>query len=216
MIIKVGARTSPLSLKQVDEVLAEIRVPHPQITFECQFAKTQGDLDLLSSLKPLEKTNFFTDVIDQMLIDGLCDIAIHSAKDLPEPLDHRLEIIAITQGVDPSDVIVLREGESLPKDGRIGTSSQRREEQLKELGADLRPVDIRGPIERRLELLDNGEVDGVIMAKAALIRLGLLQRHTLPLGGEPAPLQGQLAILARKGDREMETLFAPLDSRERV
>ena len=138
---------------------------------------------------------------------------MHSAKDLPEPLPQGLEIVALTEGVDPSDVVVLRAGETLQSlaQYRIGTSSLRREQNVRELRGDLQCVDIRGSILDRLRQLDEGLFDGVVMAEAALIRLGLTGRNRIALSGERAPLQGQLAVLARQGDEEMRELFRCLD-----
>ncbi len=211
--IRVGARSSPLSRAQVEEVLSLLQKHQPDVCFSPQWFETSGDLDLKTSLIHLEKTNFFTKEIDDAVIRGICRIGIHSAKDLPDPLPEPLCIIACTQGVDPSDVLVLREGESLeslPHGAKIGTSSLRREKNIKALRPDLICVDIRGPIDTRLGLLDQGEVDGVIMANAALIRLKLI-RNTLPISGECSPLQGRLAIVAKKDDEEMKELFACLN-----
>jgi porphobilinogen deaminase len=122
-------------------------------------------------------------------------------------------IVALTKGVDPSDSLVLREKEtlfSLPPFARIATSSKRREAAVKELRPDFCFVDIRGSIDARLSHLDRGDIDGVVIAEAALIRLGWTHRNRLRLEVETAPLQGKLAILIREGDDEMKHLFAPL------
>jgi hydroxymethylbilane synthase len=202
-LIKVGARASNLSKRQVEEAQAE----YPHVLFEPIYMKTVGDLDRTTSLRTLGKTDFFTREIDEMLLRGECRIAIHSAKDLPEPLPQGLELIALTKGVDPSDSLVLREGEQLSKGFVIATSSVRREEMVRALMQDVAFVDIRGTIEERLEKLENGEVDGVVVAEAALIRLGLTCLNRIQLPGETAPLQGRLAILAQEGDIEMRALF---------
>lgn len=213
MKIVVGARGSNLSIKQVEEVLGELRAHTPQIVFEPIWTTTKGDRDLTSSLVPMDKTNFFTKEIDEMLLEKKCRIAIHSAKDLPEPLPKGLFLIALTKGQDPSDSLVLREGETLKKNGVIGSSSLRRNRILRTLRPDLSCVEVRGPIEKRLEKLASGEIDGLVVAEAALVRLGLTHLNRIPLPGETAVNQGKLAIIAREGDREMEELFAPLDRR---
>ena len=172
--------------------------------------------DLKTSLRTLEKTDFFTKEIDALQLSGHCRISIHSAKDLPEPLPKGLVLAALTKGMDPSDVIVLRDQEtvqSLLFRAKIGTSSARREQNIKSLRSDLQCVDIRGDILTRLALLDQGHVDGVVMAEAALIRLKLTQRNRILLPGEKAPLQGQLAVLALENDEEMQTLFSSIDIR---
>jgi hydroxymethylbilane synthase len=213
--IVVGARKSKLSLAQVKEVECEIQKFHPEISFEVISVHTTGDLDLTTSLRDLDKTDFFTREIDQLLLQGKCRIAVHSAKDLPEPICPGLKVVAITQGVDSGDSLVLREGETLqglPLETKIGTSSRRREQNILALRPDLTCVDIRGTIERRLEILQEGKVDGVIVAEAALIRLGLTRLNRIKLTGETAPLQGKLAVVSRDDDHEMEGLFCSLAS----
>lgn len=215
--IPVGARSSPLSRAQVKEVLQELRQFHPQVTFQPIWVETSGDKDLKTSLRTLDKTDFFTKEIDALQLSGTCRITIHSAKDLPEPLPPGLALAALTRGVDPSDVIVLRDCEtldSLPKGAQIGTSSIRREQNIKALRSDLVCVDIRGTIQARLKLLEQGVVDGVVIAEAALLRLKYTDLNRIPLSGERAPYQGQLAILAREEDEEMRELFRCIDARK--
>jgi len=216
LIVSVGARDSSLSQAQVSEVLHALRCIHPEVTFDPIWQKTIGDKDLNTSLRELDRTDFFTKEIDEMLLERKCRIAIHSAKDLPHPLPQGLAILAITQGVDPSDVLVLRDRETLdtlPEGARIGSSSKRRDDMIKHLRSDLRCVDIRGTIDRRLALLDSGQIDGVVMAEAALICLHLTHRNRMRLNGEAAPLQGRLAVVARENDKEMADLFSCLDAR---
>ncbi len=208
--IKVGARGSRLSKAQVDEVYQELISHHPHVKFEPTWITTNtGDQDKTTSLRHLEKTNFFTDDIDRRQLAGEFRISIHSAKDLPDPIDPGLEIIAITQGVDSSDSLVVREF-PIPFGARIGTSSLRRETFLKTWRPDLICVDVRGTIDERLQLLDNGTIDGIVMAEAALIRLQLTYRPRLHLDTATCALQGRLAIIARKDDVEMKNLFKVL------
>lgn len=217
MEIVVAARASPLSKKQVFEVHREIIAYYPDIIFMPYYSETTGDKDLKTSLKGLEKTDFFTKEIDTLLLSGKCRIAIHSAKDLPEPIPVGLTIVAITKGVDASDALVFREGEnlhSLPVGAKIGASSDRRENNLKKIRQDFTFVDIRGTIEQRLSKLYRGDLDGVVIAEAALIRLGLTGLSRVILEGDTPPLQGKLAVLCRQEDLEMATLFACLDTRE--
>lgn len=210
--LEVGARGSKLAQAQVWEVHRELIQYHPNIEFNPHWITTTGDEDKKTSLRDLDKTDFFTREIDQMQLQGRFRISIHSAKDLPEPLAPGLKIVALTKGVDPSDVLVYNK---LPENAVIGTSSYRREQNLLQWRSDLRCVDIRGTIQERLTLLDAGELDGVVMAEAALIRLGLTHRKRIVLEGETAPLQGKLAVIALESDHEMEELFScihhPLD-----
>ncbi len=215
--ITVGARGSPLSCAQVQEVYDELLKFHPHVIFQPIWVETTGDRDLKTSLASLDKTDFFTKEVDALQLAGGCRISIHSAKDLPDPLSRGLTLIALTRGLDPSDALVLRTGDTLatlPPHARIGTSSIRRQHVIHELRSDLRCVDIRGTIGRRLALLDQGEIDGVIIAEAALMRLGLTDRPRIQLTGETAKHQGRLAVLAREEDVEMKQLFACIDEKD--
>lgn len=215
-LIDVAARASPLSRVQVEEVLQELQLYHDNIEFRLHFVATKGDLDQKTSLRTLAKTDFFTAELDAELLDGRCRIAVHSAKDLPHPLPEGLALIAITKGVDPSDALVLREGESLEslKSGaKIATSSERREESVCLLRRDLSFIDLRGTIGQRLEKLSTGEADGVVIAEAALIRLQLTHLNRIILPGTTVEGQGQLAVTARAGDEAMRALLACIDSR---
>jgi hydroxymethylbilane synthase len=203
--LSIGARGSKLSRIQVEEVYQELRCFYPDTTFHPIWITTTGDTDLTTSLRTLEKTDFFTREIDERQLQGEFRIAIHSAKDLPDPLPEGLQIVALTRGQDPSDVLVYHH--ELPLGARIGTSSLRREHNLLQWRSDLVCVDIRGTIGDRLALLETGQLDGVVVAKAALIRLGLNHHKQLPLTGEVSPLQGRLAVVARQEDQEMEQFF---------
>jgi len=205
--LKVGSRSSLLARAQVAEVLEEIRYFHNEIAFDPVWIETIGDLDRKTSLKEMGKTDFFTKEIDAALLRKDIRIAIHSAKDLPEPLPEGLSLVAITAGKDPRDMLV---GNFFPG-ARIGVSSERREAMVK--GALF--VQVRGTIEERLALVDRGVLDGLVVPEAALLRLNIT-RSRKALEGETAPLQGQLAILARADDREMVQLFEPLDVRKKT
>lgn len=212
--LRVGARDSKLSQAQVWEVFEEIRAFYPKVHFVPVWVKTTGDKDLRTSLRTLEKTDFFTKEIDQLLLNGEIDLAVHSAKDLPEPLCDGLCVAALTKGLSPSDSLVLREGETLenlPPGALIGSSSKRREEVIKRLRSDLHCVDIRGNIERRLKTLDQKKVDGVIVAECALIRLQLQHRNRIHLPGETAALQGQLAVVVREKDKMLLEVFKSIN-----
>ncbi|MGR3974072.1 MAG: hydroxymethylbilane synthase [Candidatus Rhabdochlamydia sp.] len=209
--ISVGARSSLLSRAQVEEVHRELRQFTPHVTFWAHWITTQGDLDKITSLKQLDNPSFFTDEIDLALREKKIRVAIHSAKDLPNPLPLDFEQVALTQGLTQHDSLVMNHA-PLPYQAKIGTSSLRRELEIKKLREDFIPYDIRGTIEERLLLLDQQELHGVVIAECALIRLNLTHRMRIQLPGVPLPLQGKLAVIARKGDIEMKTLFAPLNS----
>lgn len=203
----VAARDSPLSKAQVQEVQKELLHFFPDLVFHLLFVKTVGDRDKATSLRQLDKTDFFTREIDALLLRGECRAAIHSAKDLPEPLPKGLFLAALTKGVDPSDALVLPERRPLPMNPLIGTSSVRREEAVRRIFPQARFVDIRGTIGERLEKVQSGELDGVVIAEAALIRLGLTHLNRVFLPGETAKGQGQLAVVVQEGDEEMIEIF---------
>lgn len=215
-VITVGARPSPLSQVQVKEVQGLLESFHPHIELDPVWVETEGDRDQQTSLRDLPKTDFFTRDIDSFLLLKKCRIAVHSAKDLPEQLAPGLEIIAITEGVDRRDALVIPEGETieaLPQGACIATSSVKREEAVLKLRSDFTFTDLRGTIHKRLDLLQFGHVDGVVIAEAALIRLQLTHLNRVFLPGDTTPLQGQLAIVSLEGDEEMKKLFACLDAR---
>jgi len=213
MKIKVGARGSKLSQRQVEEVMGGLGRE-----YECGWVETVGDRDLISSLVQMDKTDFFTREIDEKVLEGKYDVGIHSAKDLPEPLPKGLKLIALTQGIDSSDSLVMRDGdrlETLKRGAVIGSSSFRRNRVVKGLRPDFLCKELRGPVDVRLEMLDRGDVDALVVAEAALIRLGLTGRNRMTLPGLGAPLQGKLAVVAREGDLKMEEAFRSLDSRKK-
>lgn len=215
MQIVVGARGSKLSQAQVKEVYHEITAFFPKVYFSEKLVQTKGDRDQKTSLLYLDKTNFFTDELDEMLINGECDIAVHSAKDLPDPLPPGLEMIALTKGVSSKDCLIFREGEfltTLPKNAKVGCSSLRRVNMLQALRKDFVAVDIRGDILKRLNLLENKIVDALIMAHAAIIRLNL-KLNMIILEGDTASYQGQLAVLSKKNQPFLKKIFSKIDVR---
>jgi hydroxymethylbilane synthase len=203
--IEAAARSSPLSRAQVEEIASEM----PEIDFRMHWVETTGDKDQTKSLRGLEKTDFFTRELDEMVLQNKVRIAIHSAKDLPEPVSSGLRIACITRGVDPRDCLVMRRGH-LPFRGMlIATSSQRREEAVRAVQDGVQFVDLRGTIGERLARLDAG-VDGVVVAAAALIRLKLVDLNIIYLPGPTVAGQGRLAVVCRKDDEEVIQLFAPV------
>ncbi|HEV8051048.1 MAG TPA: hydroxymethylbilane synthase [Parachlamydiaceae bacterium] len=219
MILTLTSRRSPLAIAQVDEVLKEITLHHPSVQFSCHFIDTTGDIDQKTSLRSLDKTDFFTKEIDEALLSGACRIAVHSAKDLPEPLPQGITLVALTRGVDSSDALVLKPGKTpanLPPKALIATSSVRREEAVRQLMPHASFTDIRGTVNQRLMSLEHDSIDGVVVAEAALIRLGLTNLNRFKLPGDTTPLQGQLAVMARSEDTEMHFLFSCIDARQCV
>ena len=214
--IDVGARSSKLSIKQIEEVVEAISYHHPYLRFRCFSCKTVGDKDQKTSLRELEKTNFFTKEIDQWLLNKKIRIGVHSAKDLPDPLPEGLEVVAITAPLDSKDVIVFNSDidlKKLPPDLKIATSSLNREKNVKNQLPQAQTVDLRGAIDQRIQQVIDRKVEGVVIAKVALMRLGYKNLNMLELTGETTPMQGSLAIVARKNDLEMKELFKVIDFR---
>jgi hydroxymethylbilane synthase len=190
---------------------AQIEELRPQLPFDVDpvWIETTGDLDQKTSLRSFGKTDFFTRELDQLLLEGSIRLAIHSAKDLPEPKVKGLFVAAVTNGLDPRDALVVCDSfDALPIGAWIATSSKRREDAVRSLRSDLRFKDLRGTIHQRLELLENGGADGIVVAEAALIRLHLIHLNRIYLPGNGSEGQGQLAILCREDDQEMIDLLA--------
>lgn len=209
-ILQVGARASPLSKAQVKEIEEALHRFQKDVQFEVTFMTTVGDRDHSISLRSLDRTDFFTKDIDEWVLQESGRIGVHSAKDLPAALAPGLALFCQTRGIDPSDSLVLRPGEtlqSLRAGAVIATSSSRREEAVKKLRQGLNFCDIRGTIEQRLAKLQNGDADGVVIAEAALIRLNLTHLNRIRLPGKTVQGQGQLAVVGCQGDWKIKALF---------
>jgi len=213
--IRVGSRGSRLALIQVDEIYHLLAAHGHAIQFEKTIYQNQGDVDKTTPLTRNVPDNFFTDQLDQALLNHKIDIAIHSAKDLPEQLPDGLMIFALTASVDDTDAFIGKVPFGQLKSGAtIGTSSMDRQNNVLQLNPQLKTVDIRGTIDERLRLVDDGKLDGVIVATIALKRLGLENRIKNIMPWEAAPLQGSLAIVGRTDNLEMKNLFSSLDARK--
>ena len=218
-VLRIGTRTSLLALKQVEEALGYLKEFYPQVQTEIVGIDTYGDKDKITPISEIEGKDFFTAEIDEALLRGDIDFAVHSAKDLPDAIPTGLIIAAITKSIDPYDALVSKGNlkiEELKSGAKIGASSLRRKTQLKKYRIDFQIVDIRGNVEERLEKLDKDGLDAIIVASCALIRLGLQHRITQKIPFEilrPHPLQGSLAIVTRQGNKELIDLLKVLDER---
>ena len=217
--LRIGTRSSPLALKQVEEALGYLRKFYPEFSSEIISIDTYGDRDKVTPISDIEGTDFFTREIDEALLRGDIDFAVHSAKDLPDETPKGLAVAAITKSIDPYDALVskgnLKLGE-LRNGAQIGVSSGRRKTQLKKYRDDLQIVDIRGAIEERLDKLDKNGLDAIIVAACALMRLGLEYRITQRIPFQilkPHSLQGSLAIEARAEDLDLIKFLSKIDSR---
>lgn len=211
-MIRIGTRGSQLALRQVEEVVAQL----PGLAYEIVTYTTHGDVDKARSLLEPVPADFFTDTLDHAVIDGAVDCAVHSAKDLPYPLRHELDVIALTAARERRDALVSRGGltlAALPPGALVGTSSASRRDQLLAARPDLAPVGIRGTIEERLAYVDDNRLDAIIVAACALERLGLTQRIAEYLPFATHPLQGALAVVARRDRPELRRLMWRVNAR---
>lgn len=212
----MGIRPSRLALIQAEEIEAGF----PGLSFQKIIISTDGDIDKNTPFSAVVASDFFTRQIEEALLDGKIDAAVHSAKDLGQVLPAKLAVAAITASISPYECLVSRGKKKLnelPPGARVGTSSQKRKDALMRYRRDLLPCDIRGNIEDRLQQLDEGGFDAIIMAHAALIRLGYEDRIAEIISAAiilPHPLQGSLAVQVRSDDREMTGLFSKLDIRK--
>lgn len=212
------SRESPLALLQTREVERLLREQGADAAFNIVALTSYGDRHKnVSLMDPRLPSDFFTRELDGALLDGTADIAVHSAKDLPYPLPAGVEVIAVTEARDKSDSLVARDGmtlATLPAGARIATSSAQRKAELLAIRQDIEVVPVRGTIEERIQKVDDGTVDALIVATCALQRLGLEQRATERLPFRTHPLQGHLAITAREDvAQETRQLFATIDIR---
>ena len=195
----VGTRGSPLALAQAREVASLITVRHPALEVEIRVIRTLGDS---GGEAPAEGS--FTAELERALLDGRCDLAVHSAKDLPVRLAEGLAVAAYPPREDAADALISCHGDlsALPRGARVGTSSPRRRAQLLRVRGDLEVVPMRGNLDTRLGKVRGGEVHAAVVALAGLRRLGLADDddgiYALP-DMLPAPGQGALAVEAAAG-----------------
>ena len=206
--IRITARSSRLSQIQVNEVLKRF----PDLSYQLVTRRSYGDKHMkISLLNGEAPDDMFTRELDMALLSGKADIAIHSAKDLPEKLHPDLEVIALYEAFDKTDSLVSRDHISLadlPEGSTIGTSSPLRKKELESIRPDLKVVGIRGCIEERVEQVRDGKIDAVIVATCALKRLDMEDEITEVLNFETHPMQGRLAITALKGRDDLKAVFA--------
>jgi hydroxymethylbilane synthase len=211
-----ATRKSQLALAQSRAFVALLRTQHPELTLEELTVVTTGDKIQDRPLSEIGGKGLFVKEIEQSLLDGTADIAVHSSKDVPGVLEPGLVLGCFPEREDPRDVLVSRSGAKLaelPRGSRIGTTSLRRSVQLKKYRADLVIIPLRGNVDTRLRKCEEGFVDAVLLARAGLVRLGLAERATEILEPSlclPAVGQGALAIEQRAGDERVARLLLPL------
>ncbi|MEI7435824.1 MAG: uroporphyrinogen-III C-methyltransferase [bacterium] len=210
-IFRAGTRSSRLARVQTRDALDKLEACFPACTFEDVPVSSPGDRDLATDLRQ-SPPDFFTQDLDKQVLGGELDCAVHSAKDLPDPVAAGLDWLWLPWREDPRDALIRPRGQSLdsmPPDGKIGVSSERREAYCRSRFPNARQSPVRGTIEERLRQLDEGAFDLLVMAGAALNRLGLQDRITgwIPVAELPPPDgQGLLALTFRAGDGRFQHL----------
>jgi len=218
----IATRGSALALWQARTVARLLEEALEGLTCHIEIIKTTGDVKN-DPLSVIGGKGVFTKELEDALLDGRIDIAVHSLKDLPTILPDGLSITAICEREDARDALVLRAGSEngsllhLPVGAIVGTSSQRRLAQLKALRSDVAVRDLRGNVDTRIRKLDEGQYDAVILASAGLVRLGLQERISARIAVSemlPAVGQGAIAIETRSDNEFAVQSASPLDHRE--
>jgi hydroxymethylbilane synthase len=218
-ILKIATRKSMLALWQANWIKATLEGLHSDLTVELVKIVTKGDKILDVPLAQVGGKGLFVKEIEDALLDGRADIAVHSMKDVPTELPESLYLSVITERADPRDAWFTNDGstlENIKKGAKIGTSSLRRKVHLKAKRPDLEFFDLRGNVDTRLRKLAEGEYDAIVLAAAGVKRLELDDKVTEYIDDKtllPAVGQGAVGIESRIGDEATEALIAPLRHR---
>jgi hydroxymethylbilane synthase len=216
-VLRIATRRSPLALWQSEHVADRLRAAHPGLVVELVPMSTRGDEVLDRSLAAIGGKGLFLKELEMAMLRGEADCAVHSLKDVPMVLEPGFTMPAILARADHADAFVstrFADIDALPPGAVVGTSSLRRQAQLRALRPDLRLRDLRGNVNTRLAKLDLGEYDAIVLACAGLQRLGFEARIRARLDAPqwlPAPAQGAIAVECRTDDAGTSTLFRALD-----
>lgn len=215
--IRIATRKSQLALWQANHIKQKLEQAHPELRVEIVPLITAGDRLLTAKLADFGGKGLFVKELEQALLSNEADIAVHSMKDVPTHFPDGLKLATICEREDPRDVLAAKNYpslSSLPKNARVGTSSLRRQCQLRRYRHDIQLIELRGNVDTRLRKLDEGEFDAVILAAAGLKRLGFEDqiKEFLPEKSFiPAVGQGALGIECRDQDEFIMTLIEPLN-----
>jgi len=219
-VLTVATRGGKLAIAQTEIVIGALKKVYPDLQIEIKKVATAGDRDRRTALWNLKETGFFTSLLEDALLAGQADFAVHSFKDLPTRQRDGLTIAAVCDRQFAEDCLISVEKitsiEELPHTARIGTSSLRRVAQLRRLRADLQVSPIRGNVTTRIKKLDEGRFNTIILARAGIERLGLSDKISFcfdPRQFIPAPAQGALAVQTRTDDVETTELISAIDER---
>ena len=216
---RIGTRGSALALAQAAETRDRLMAAHglPESAFEIVPISTSGDRIQDRPLSEAGGKGLFTKEIEEALLDGRIDIAVHSSKDMPTALPEGLDLLAFLPREDPRDAFIGRSVRTimeLPRGATVGSSSLRRQALIRRLRPDLQLITFRGNVQTRLRKLEEGQAEGTLLANAGLKRLGLAHVATdlMPLEQfSPAPGQGAICIEARVGNQRVAELLAPIN-----
>ena len=218
--LRLGTRGSNLALHQAEEVASRLTGTHRNLSVNISVIRTTGDKVLDVALSRIGDKGLFTREIEQALLRGEIDLAVHSLKDLPSELPPGLVLAAVLPRANPADVLLSRSGKhlhELPAGAVIGSSSLRRIAQLKAYRPDLKVVDIRGNVETRIRKMGEQGLDAIVLACAGLSRLGLEAAITQVLPPDimlPAVGQGAIAVEIRENDNHTRELLQAIKSEE--
>jgi hydroxymethylbilane synthase len=216
--IRIGTRGSALALQQTQIAVEQLKAAWPDLTVDVVEIRTTGDRIQDVPLAKIGDKGLFVKEIEEALLDGRIDWAVHSVKDLPSELPEGLSVGVLAARLDPRDALVARRGlrlATLPEKAVIGTSSLRRRAQLLHWRPDLNIVPIRGNVDTRLRKLETEGLDGIVVAAAGFMRMGWEARISDIIPPEiclPAVGQGALGVEMRRDDAEAQALFRPLTS----
>jgi hydroxymethylbilane synthase len=219
-LVRIATRKSALALWQAEFVKAELESYYPELRVELVPMSTQGDIILDTPLAKIGGKGLFVKELEQAMLAGDADIAVHSMKDMPVEFPAGLTLHTICQREDPRDAFVSNNFaniDELPQGAIVGTSSLRRQCQIRALRPDLQIRDLRGNVNTRLAKLDAGQYDAIILAAAGLLRLEMNDRIRAFIEPEvslPANGQGAVGIECRSNDEATKALLAPLEHRE--
>jgi len=215
--ITIASRESPLAMWQAEHIKTQLNLLYPDLTIQIKGFKTQGDIILDKSLATIGGKGLFIKELEQALLNKDADLAVHSMKDLPMNIMEDFQLAAITTREDPRDAFIselYNSLDDLPAGSVVGTSSLRRQSQIKAKYPHLEIRPLRGNLQTRLNKLKKGDYAAIILAAAGLIRLGLKEKITMFLETNisiPAVGQGALGIEILSGNEELHTLIKPLN-----
>ncbi len=228
MRLIAGTRGSKLALAQTDLIIRLLKEKYPSLEIEKKIIKTKGDKILNRALDKIGDKGLFVKEIENQLISGQIDFAVHSLKDMPSDIDYRLKLTKTPNRADARDVLVINPKHEIKdvfywlknsKDLKIGTGSKRRSAQLLEINKNIEIRPIRGNIDTRIEKLVKEDYDAIVLAAAGLERLELLEKNKLYFFDYakmiPAPGQGALAIEIRKDRKELDKIFQDISDEKK-